>query len=77
MPEHRDQIHVRPGRYTQGTPAVKYRGIFVNDENPALGTWAPKFFGPGKAAGFEGGFNADFWARVFEVLLRLKANYLW
>lgn len=76
-PVHRDEIHVLPGRHTQGTPAVKYRGFFVNDENPALGTWAPAYFGPGKAPGFEGGFNADFYARIFEVMLRLKANYLW
>ncbi|WP_330451580.1 MULTISPECIES: glycosyl hydrolase 115 family protein [unclassified Streptomyces] len=77
VPVHRDEIHVLPGRHTQGTPAVKYRGFFINDENPALGTWAPAHFGPGKAPGFEGGFNADFYARVFEVMLRLKANYLW
>lgn len=76
-PVHRDEIHVLPGRHTQGTPAVKYRGFFINDENPALGTWAPAYFGPGKAPGFEGGFNADFYARIFEVMLRLKANYLW
>ncbi|GHI05632.1 glycosyl hydrolase [Streptomyces cellostaticus] len=76
-PVHRDAVWVRPGRYTQGTPAVKYRGIFINDENPALGTWAPAYFGPGKATGYPGGFNADFYARVFEVLLRLKGNYLW
>ncbi|MFE1879886.1 glycosyl hydrolase 115 family protein [Streptomyces diastatochromogenes] len=76
-PVHRDEVWVRAGRFTQGTPAVKYRGIFVNDENPALGTWAPAHFGPGKAAGYPGGFNADFYARVFEVLLRLKGNYLW
>lgn len=56
---------------------MKYRGIFINDENPALGTWAPAHFGPGRAPGHEGGFNADFYAKVFEVLLRLKANYLW
>ncbi|WNI26240.1 glycosyl hydrolase 115 family protein [Streptomyces sp. ITFR-16] len=77
VPVHRDEIHVLPGRHTQGTPAVKYRGFFINDENPALGTWAPAHFGPGKAPGYEGGFNADFYARVFEVMLRLKANYLW
>ncbi|MQY10711.1 hypothetical protein SRB5_08240 [Streptomyces sp. RB5] len=77
IPVHRDALYVRPGRHTQGSPAVKYRGIFINDENPALGTWAPRFFGPGKAPGFEGGFNADFWAKIFEVMLRLKANYLW
>ncbi|GHJ34941.1 glycosyl hydrolase 115 family protein [Streptomyces sp. TS71-3] len=76
-PVRRDALYVLPGAHTQGTPAVKYRGIFINDENPALGTWAPAYFGPGKAEGFEGGFNADFYARVFELLLRLKANYLW
>ncbi|MEU9348598.1 glycosyl hydrolase 115 family protein [Streptomyces sp. NPDC048278] len=76
-PVHRDEVWVRPGRHTQGTPAVKYRGFFVNDENPALGTWAPAYFGPGKAPGYPGGFTADFYAKVFEVLLRLKGNYLW
>ncbi|MPY62172.1 glycosyl hydrolase 115 family protein, partial [Streptomyces spongiae] len=76
-PVHRDEVYVLPGRFSQGTPAVKYRGVFINDENPALGTWAPKYFGPGKAPGHPGGFNADFWEKVFEVLLRLKGNYLW
>lgn len=76
-PTHRDEVWVRPGRYSQGTPVVKYRGFFINDENPALGTWAPAYFGPGKAAGYPGGFTADFYGRVFEVLLRLKGNYLW
>ncbi|WP_327728179.1 glycosyl hydrolase 115 family protein [Streptomyces sp. NBC_00487] len=76
-PVHRDAVYVRPGRFSQGTPAVKYRGIFINDENPALGTWAPAYFGPGKAPGHPGGFNADFWAKVFEALLRLKGNYVW
>ncbi|WP_433473922.1 glycosyl hydrolase 115 family protein [Spirillospora sp. CA-142024] len=74
---HRGAVYVKPGRHTQGTPAVKYRGFFINDENPALGRWAPKQFGPGKAAGHPGGFNAGFYARVFETMLRLKANYLW
>ncbi|MEH0648249.1 glycosyl hydrolase 115 family protein [Streptomyces scabiei] len=76
-PVRRDAVYVRPGRFGQGTPAVKYRGVFINDENPALGTWAPAFFGPGKAPGHPGGFTADFWAKVFEVLLRLKGNYVW
>ncbi|MGW5665548.1 glycosyl hydrolase 115 family protein [Streptomyces sp. NPDC003758] len=76
-PVRRQRVYVLPGRYTQGTPAVKYRGIFINDENPALGTWVPAYFGPGKAPGFPGGFNADFYAKVFEGLLRLKGNYLW
>jgi len=70
-------LYALPGRHTQGTPAVKYRGFFINDENPALGTWAPRFFGPGLAPGFPGGFNRHFYAKVFETMLRLKANYLW
>ncbi|MFF5436855.1 glycosyl hydrolase 115 family protein [Streptomyces achromogenes] len=76
-PTRRKHVWVKPGRFTQGTPVVKYRGVFINDENPALGTWAPAYFGSGKAPGFPNGFNADFYAKVFEVLLRLKGNYLW
>ncbi|MFG6462573.1 glycosyl hydrolase family 8 [Roseateles sp. DXS20W] len=49
-------------------PGVKYRGIFINDEAPALSTWAQAKFG---------GANAKMYAHVFELLLRLKANYLW
>ncbi|RHW18493.1 hypothetical protein D1610_08615 [Sphingomonas gilva] len=49
-------------------PAVRYRGIFLNDEEPALGEWARASFG---------GINAKFYERVFELTLRLKGNYLW
>ncbi len=61
-------LFVRPGRHIQETPAVKYRGIFLNDEAPALAGWAREKFG---------GFNHRFYTNVFELLLRLKANYLW
>ncbi|MEJ1202554.1 MULTISPECIES: glycosyl hydrolase 115 family protein [unclassified Streptomyces] len=78
VPPHRhDELYVLPGRHTQGTPAVKYRGFFINDENPSLGTWAPAYFGPGLAPGYPNGFNSKFWEKIFEVMLRLKANYLW
>ncbi|MGX7829523.1 glycosyl hydrolase 115 family protein [Actinokineospora sp. 24-640] len=76
-PQPRRELHVLPGRHTQGTPAVKYRGFFINDENPALGRWAPRTFGPGHAPGHPNGFNSQFYAKVFETMLRLKANYLW
>jgi hypothetical protein len=66
--EPRSALFVKPGRYIQGEPAVKYRGIFLNDEAPALTGWAKEKFG---------GFNSRFYTRVFELLLRLKANYLW
>ncbi|WP_395103566.1 glycosyl hydrolase 115 family protein [Actinomadura sp. SCN-SB] len=72
-----DALYVKPGRHTQGTPAVKYRGFFINDENPALGRWARKFFGDGHAPGHPGGFTSELYAKVFETMLRLKANYLW
>ena len=59
---HQNALYVLPGRHTQGTPKVKYRGFFINDENPALGRWAPAYFGPGKAPGFPNGFNSNFYA---------------
>jgi len=74
---HSDALYLLPGRHSQGTPAVKYRGFFINDENPATGTWAPGYFGPGKAPGYPNGLNAAYYAKVFETMLRLKANYLW
>ena len=76
-PQRRKQLFVLPGRHTQGTPAVKYRGFFINDENPATGTWAPQAFGPGLAPGYPDGLNHHYWEKVFEALLRLRGNYLW
>ncbi len=49
-------------------PKVKYRGIFINDEAPALSGWTKEKFG---------GFNHLFYEKVFELILRLKGNYLW
>ncbi len=49
-------------------PSVKYRGIFLNDEAPALRGWAVENFGD---------FNHEFYQKVFELLLRNKANYIW
>lgn len=49
-------------------PSVRFRGFFINDEWPAFGTWCNEHFG---------GFNAKCYEKVFELLLRLKGNYLW
>lgn len=65
---HQDELHIRAGTHASGEPKVKYRGIFINDEAPALRRWAQQNFG---------GFNQAFYAHVFELLLRSKANYLW
>ena len=47
---------------------MRYRGFFINDEEPAFGGWAREQFG---------GINAAMYEHVFELLLRLKGNYLW
>jgi hypothetical protein len=65
---HQDAVFVKPGKYEQGPPAVKYRGIFLNDEAPDLTGWVKQRFGD---------YNHAFYTNVFELLLRLKANYLW
>jgi len=64
----RTELFVRRGVYRQGEPTVKYRGIFLNDEGPSLMTWVRANFPD---------FTHEFYERVFELLLRLKANYLW
>ncbi len=61
-------VYVRPGVYTDGEPKVKYRGIFINDENPCMQRWAQLKFG---------GMNSKMYKRVYELLLRMKANLLW
>ena len=67
-PKRRAQAYVLPGRYASGEPAVRYRGIFLNDEAPCLTGWTKEKFG---------GMNSKFYTKVFELLLRLRANYLW
>lgn len=61
-------LYVKNGRYVLPSPKVKYRGIFINDEWPSFGGWAKDKFG---------GTNSKMYATMFELLLRLKANYLW
>jgi hypothetical protein len=64
----RSSLHVLPGRHASAGPAVKYRGIFINDEAPAFSGWTREKFG---------GVNHRVYARVFELILRMKGNYLW
>jgi hypothetical protein len=65
---HKPQLTVSKSPVSTDGPAVKYRGFFINDEAPALSGWTRATFG---------GFNHMFYEHVFELLLRLKANYLW
>ncbi len=54
--------------YRSGEPAIKLRGFFMNDEWPSLGGWVHATFG---------GFNEKFYEKVFDLLLRLRGNFLW
>ncbi|MBP5165932.1 MAG: glycosyl hydrolase 115 family protein [Oscillospiraceae bacterium] len=69
-PEKRDSAEFSAAELnmTSREPSVKYRGIFLNDEWPSLGSWVTSAFG---------GFNELFYAKVFELILRLKGNFLW
>ncbi len=64
----RSEAYVLAGRYSSGEPKVKYRGIFINDEAPCFTGWTKEKFG---------GVNSKVYTRMFELLLRLRANYLW
>ena len=63
-------LAIQKGTYTAGEPAVRYRGLFLNDEAPCLTSWVKKTFGTNYG-------GHDFYARVFELILRLRGNYLW
>ena len=72
QPEKRKSLFVGSGTFVDGPPSVKYRGIFLNDEDWGLKPWAAanmdtdiKDIGP------------KTYARIFELLLRLKANFIW
>jgi len=67
-PKKHTEAYILPGRYASGEPVVRYRGIFLNDERPCLTEWAKEKFGD---------LNSKFYTKVFELLLRMRANYLW
>lgn len=64
----KENLYVKTNTILTDAPKVKYRGIFINDEAPALSNWSKEKFG---------GFNHLFYAHVFELMLRLKSNYIW
>ena len=67
---HRENLSIKRGTYTAGEPAVKYRGIFLNDEAPCLTGWVKNTYGTNYG-------DHRFYARVCELLLRLRGNFLW
>jgi len=75
--KHHDKLFIAPGKFITGPPAVKYRGIFLNDEAPALSGWVQSQYG--EVAGQRGvaNYGRGFYTNIFELMLRLRANYLW
>ncbi|WP_300724644.1 glycosyl hydrolase 115 family protein [uncultured Bacteroides sp.] len=68
--EKQQEVYFRPGTYTDGEPAVTYRGIFLNDEAPCLTGWVKQRYGTDYG-------DHRFYSRVFELILRLRGNFLW
>ena len=71
-PRRRTALLIAAGAHRFGPPSVRYRGIFLNDEDWGLEPWAAHTFEPEA-----GGIGPRTYAKVFELLLRLKANTLW
>jgi hypothetical protein len=71
-PRRRRELFVAAGTRRAGPPSVKYRGLFLNDEDWGLQPWAAKTFEPET-----GDIGPKTYARLFELLLRLKANTVW
>ena len=65
-----DAVFVKLGEYTDGEPRVRYRGLFLNDEAPCLTSWVMNTYGTDYG-------DHRFYERVFELILRLKGNFLW
>ena len=65
-----DEAYIIKGTYTDGEPAVEFRGIFLNDEAPCLTSWVKNTFGTNYG-------DHHFYEKVFELILRLKGNMMW
>ncbi|HEU5395993.1 MAG TPA: glycosyl hydrolase 115 family protein, partial [Verrucomicrobiae bacterium] len=76
-PKHSDRLFVLPGKFVQGPPAVKYRGIFLNDEAPDLSNWIEAKYGTAPGLPGVANYGRGFYTNLFELMLRLRANYLW
>lgn len=70
--QERDELHISAGLYEFGPPSVKHRGIFLNDERWGLRPWSAQTVEPEV-----GNIGPKTYARIFELLLRLKANHIW
>ena len=65
-----ERAYIKKGVFTDGEPAVEFRGIFLNDEAPCLTSWVKNTFGTDYG-------DHRFYEKVFELILRLKGNMMW
>ena len=65
-----EAAYIKKGVFTDGEPAVEFRGLFLNDEAPCLTTWVKNTWGTNYG-------DHRFYEKVFELILRLRGNMLW
>jgi len=70
----KDVLKLKNGFRLMQAPSVKHRGFFLNDEDWGLTPWSYKNFEPSK---IKGQIGPKTHARIFELLLRLRANTFW
>ena len=75
VPEHRSQLTLPADFRIEHTPSVAYRGIFINDEDWSLRNWTAPSDSP--QGGEKGLLGPNKYRRIFELLLRLRANAIW
>ncbi|WP_035766418.1 glycosyl hydrolase 115 family protein [Butyrivibrio sp. NC2002] len=70
-PKHKDEIILTDDvEVTSKEPSVRYRGLFINDEQPCFGNWAKEKYGSVRP-------GPELYEKIFELILRLKGNYIW
>jgi len=77
VPERREQLTLPVGFQTLQVASVAFRGIFINDEDWSLRPWSSKTYEPAPDGQSKGRIGAKTYRRVFELLMRLRANAIW
>ena len=73
VPEKKDRLAIDENFAMEQSPSVEYRGIFLNDEDWSLRPWSSQNYEPSD----EGSIGIKTYQKIFELLLRLRANTIW
>lgn len=76
-PEQKTEVTLPADLFLQDKPSVQFRGIFLNDEDWGLMPWATETLDPKSAKSAKGAIGPLAYERIFQLLLRLRANILW